>query len=411
MNVFLARQPILDKLGEILGYEILFRDNNMDNKYELNDGDEATIKVMQNILINIGMNKIVGNKRAFINFTNNILKSDLYSVVSPENVVIEILENIKPTKEVINSCRVLKKNRFILALDDFVFDDSYTELIRLADIIKVDFFITKGSERKHIINVVKNINPNLKFLAEKVETLEEFNEAVSLGYSYFQGYYFSKPQIIKGQKIPGNKVVYINLIKELNSREFSMDNIESLIKKDISLSYEILKLINSAKYSFKNKIESIKQAVVLLGEKEIKKWLYFICMKPICSDKPRIIMMESLLRAEFSELLTKKTKLYKHSFNAYLTGVMSLMDVILQKPLSEILDELMIPEDVKCALEGKKENYYSKILDIVISYQKGKWRKSVYLASYINLDGQDLASCYIEAVRWLDDIMSSCNLR
>lgn len=361
MDIFLARQPILDKYGKIISYEILFRNSGTGNTYKFNDGDEATIKVMQNILINIGMEKIVGHKKAFINFTENILKSDLYSLIPSENVVIELLEDIVPSENVVNSCRILKKSGFTIALDDFVFNDSYTELVKLADIIKVDFLLTKGQERKGVLDTARNINPDLKFLAEKVETLDEFNEALSLGYSYFQGYYFSKPQIVKGKKIEGNKLIYLKLIKELSSKKFSLENIQNLIKKDVSMSYEILKLINSAKYYFKNKIKSINHAVSLLGENEIKKWLYFICMKPICSNRPQIVMLESLLRAEFLEKLAKKTTLSKNSSNFYLMGIMSLMDVILQMPLIKVLDELMIFHSYQFAcfhIYTTSHNYY-----------------------------------------------------
>ncbi|MBV4415437.1 HDOD domain-containing protein [Clostridium tyrobutyricum] len=405
MDIFLARQPILDKYGKIISYEILFRNSGTGNTYKFNDGDEATIKVMQNILINIGMEKIVGHKKAFINFTENILKSDLYSLIPSENVVIELLEDIVPSENVVNSCRILKKSGFTIALDDFVFNDSYTELVKLADIIKVDFLLTKGQERKGVLDTARNINPDLKFLAEKVETLDEFNEALSLGYSYFQGYYFSKPQIVKGKKIEGNKLIYLKLIKELSSKKFSLENIQNLIKKDVSMSYEILKLINSAKYYFKNKIKSINHAVSLLGENEIKKWLYFICMKPICSNRPQIVMLESLLRAEFLEKLAKKTALSKNSSNFYLMGIMSLMDVILQMPLIKVLDELMISKDIKYALTGRESNYYSKMLDIVISFRTGNWDKSMLMASsYFNLNCRDLQNCYMESIRWVDEV-------
>ncbi|MEA5007242.1 EAL and HDOD domain-containing protein [Clostridium tyrobutyricum] len=405
MDIFLARQPILDKHGKIISYEILFRNSSTGNTYKFNDGDEATIKVMQNILINIGMEKIVGHKKAFINFTENILKSDLYSLIPSENVVIELLEDIVPSEDVINACKILKKNGFTIALDDFVFNDSYTELVKLADIIKVDFLLTKGQERKRVLDTARNINPDLKFLAEKVETLDEFNEALSLGYSYFQGYYFSKPQIVKGKKIEGNKLIYLKLIKELSSKKFSLENIQNLIKKDVSMSYEILKLINSAKYYFKNKIKSINHAVSLLGENEIKKWLYFICMKPICSNRPQIVMLESLLRAEFLEKLAKKTTLSKNSSNFYLMGIMSLMDVILQMPLVKVLDELMISRDIKYALTGRESNYYSKMLDIVISFRTGNWDKSMLMASsYFNLNCRDLQNCYMESIRWVDEV-------
>ncbi|WP_446899006.1 EAL and HDOD domain-containing protein [Clostridium sp. LBM24168] len=190
----------------------------------------------------------------------------------------------------------------------------------------------------------------------------------------------------------------------MNSKEFSVESVENLIKKDVSLSYDILKLINSAKYFFKDKIISIRQAITLLGERDIKKWIYFVCMKPICNDRPSIIMIESLLRAEFSELLAKKSKKSsQYQFNAYLTGIMSLMDVILQKPLYEILDELMVPQEVKYALLGRKENYYSKILDIAIAYQRGEWERSIIMAAYLDLDKEDLAISYLKTIKWLNE--------
>lgn len=404
MDIFLARQPILDKFNRVFGYEILFRGNDKDNQYNSIDEDEATINVMQNALVNIGIDKIVGNKKAFINFTNNTLKEDFLSFMPSENIVIEVLENIVPTIDIINVCKKLKEKRFIIALDDFVFDDKYIELISLADIIKIDFIITKGTERQYVIKKLKGINANLKFLAEKVETLEEFHEAVEMGYSYFQGYYFSKPQIIKSKKIPENKMLYLNVIKELNSKEFSFESVEKLIKKDISLSYKLLKIVNSAKYSFKSEIKSIGHAIALIGEKEIKKWLYFICLKPICGDKLEAVMIESLFRAKFSEILIKKTLLKNYFFNVYITGIMSLMDVILQKPLEEIVEEIMLPKEVKMALTGKKINYCSKMLDIAIAYERAEWQKSVSLAAHFNLSEKDIIEAYRETIRWIDEV-------
>lgn len=405
MDVFLARQPILDRLNKIFGYEILFRGNGKDNKYNSIDEDEATINVIQNTMIHIGIDKIVGSKKAFINFTNNILKEDFLSLIPSKNIVIEILENILPTKEIIDNCKKLKEDGFIIALDDFVFDETYIELIRLADIIKIDFTITEGINRKYVIQKLKKINKNLKFLAEKVETLEEFNEAEEMGYSYFQGYYFSKPQIIKSKKIPENKMLYLNVIKELNSKEFSFENFEELIKKDISLAYKLLKLANSAKYAFRNDIKSIRHAIALIGEKEIKKWLYFVCIKPMCNDRLEAVMMESLFRAKFSELLIKRTKLKEHSFNVYITGIMSLMDVILQRSLNDILEEIMLPKEVKMALKREEVNYCSKILDIAVAYEKSEWEKSISMAEYyFGIEKKEMVDAYTEAIQWVDEV-------
>ena len=294
MDVFLARQPILNKFNKLFGYELLFR-NSEKNIYQAEDGDKATIEVIKNSFVNIGIHEVTGGKKAFINFTENILKSDIFMVLPPETVIIEILEDIEPTEEIIDLCKNLKKQGYLIALDDFVYSSKYIKLIDIADIIKVDFKITKGYERRKVIEKVNS--PHIKFIAEKVETMEEFHEAVSFGYTYFQGYYFSRPLIVSGKRISENNIVYMKLLKEISSGSFDIDRIEGLIKKDVSLSFKLLKLINSANYVFRSKIKSIKQALSLLGEKEIKKWLYLIVFKTLGEDKPEVIVIESLTRA------------------------------------------------------------------------------------------------------------------
>lgn len=187
MDIFLARQPIFDKSNNIYGYEILFRDNELSTQYNDNDGDNATLSVIRNSM-NMGIANIAGNKKAFINVTENILKSKLLSIIPSENIIVEILEDINPEDEIIDACIDLKKKGFVIALDDFIFCENYVKLIKIADIIKIDFNITTGADRKKVIEKIKNIIPEgnkIKFLAEKVETIEEFNESLALGYSYF----------------------------------------------------------------------------------------------------------------------------------------------------------------------------------------------------------------------------------
>ncbi|MCH4198506.1 MAG: EAL domain-containing protein [Clostridium tyrobutyricum] len=208
MNVYVAKQAIVDRFNNTIGYELLFRDTYAQNRYTAMDGDKATLQLLQNSIVNIGMNKLVGTKKAFVNFTDNILKSNICSFISPQNIIIEILEDIQPTDRIIESCKLLKQKGFILALDDFVFKNKYMDLIKLADIIKIDFFITKNIERENVLKKIHDINGNIKFLAEKVETSKDFKEALSLGYSYFQGYFFSKPQIVTGEKDKDSPVLF-----------------------------------------------------------------------------------------------------------------------------------------------------------------------------------------------------------
>ena len=394
MNIFLARQPILDRFNKLVGYELLFRDSE-ENIYGSEDGDKATIEIIKNTFINIGIEKVTGGKKAFINFTENILKSDIFKVLSPKSVIIEILEDIEPTEEVIELCKKLKSQGYMLALDDFVYSSKYRKLIEIADIIKVDFKITKGEDRRKVIEQVNS--GKIKFIAEKVETMEEFNEAVSLGYSYFQGYYFSKPLMISGKRIPENKAVYIRLLQEISSDSFNIDSIENLVKSDLSLAFKLLRLINSAYYSFPTRIKSTKQALALIGGEKIKKWLYLIVFNTLGEDKPEIIVTNSLSRAKFIELIADKIPIEIDSFNAYLIGMLSMIDVLLDRPLDEILEELLIPTEVKDALNGI-DNGYSKLLDLSIEYEKGQWSNVSKISKELNLDEKWLSNAYYKAI-------------
>lgn len=397
MNVFLARQPILDKSNKIYGYELLFRDSS-ENSYNEKDGDKATLEVVRNSYLNIGMDKVVGESKAFINFTENLLKTDVFSSMSPKKVIVEILETVEPNKEIIEACKKIKEMGYEIALDDFAYDKKYKEMVELADIIKVDFIATRGVKRKQIIDSIKN--NHIRFVAEKVETIEDFNEAVSYGYTYFQGYYFSKPVIIQGKKIPENKKIYIELLKEVNSKRFSIEIIENLIKKDVYLSFQLLKTLNSAKYCFKDNITSIKQALILLGEDEIKKWIYFITVKSIGNKESKVIVNESIVRAKFTEEIFEEAGHPHKSLNAYLIGLLSMIDVILERPLCEILEEILVPKAVKNALLHVEINEYSKVLDLIVCYEKAKWNEVNSLVNQLNINNVDLGKAYLSALNW-----------
>ena len=396
MNVFVARQPILDRKNKIYGYELLFRENT-NNTYTEGDADKATVEVIRNSFFNIGFDRLTQNKVAFINFTENILTSDIFSVLSPQNIVIEILEDVEPTEEIVEACKILKEKGFTLALDDFIFDEKYRSLIDLADIIKVDFHLTKGEERKKIIERVHS--KNIKFLAEKVETIEEVNEAVSYGYSYFQGYYFSKPTIVSSKKIPENRVICMQLLREVNAEEVSFDKIEALIKKDASLSYQLLRMINSAEFSLRYKVKSIRQALAYLGERQTKEWINLISMKLMGSDHPEIITVNTIVRARFAEYLFLKAGLKEKSFNAFLTGMFSLIDVILERPLKDILEELCIPKEVFDALLGEGDNVYSQILRLILAYEREDWYEVIALQGQFDLSQEDIMNTYFKAIQ------------
>lgn len=402
MEAFVARQPIFDRYQNVYAYELLYR-NGTSNFANITDADHATAEVITNTLLLIGIDSLTGGKKAFINFTGNLLGEDFVTLFPKELVVIEILEDVEPDEKVITSCRNLKELGYTLVLDDFVYDTKYEPLIEIADIIKVDFINNSVQERR---NIVKRLKKNkIKFLAEKVETLEEFHQAVEMGYDYFQGYFFSKPVIFSGQDMPAYKAAYFQLIKEIGQQEPDFNKIEDIIRKDVSLAYKLLKYINSPVYGFKTKISSIKHALVLLGVTEVKKWITILALREISSDKPDEIMRSCIVRARVGELLSSKLGLEYLKSDFFLTGLFSMIDALTNKPLDKVLSDLPLPLDVKDAILGKKGKHRD-VLDITLSYEHGDWAGFRDLAMKMNLDVMFIPEIFVEALNWTDELFA-----
>src|SRR5208283_1538421 len=273
MDVFVARQPIIDRKKSLFAYELLFRDG-LDNYMPSIDGDTATSKLLSSSFLTIGIDKITHGKRAFINFTQNLLETNIPLMFPRETTVVEILEDVNPTLRVTEACKKLSALGYYLALDDFVFRLEMTPLIELADIIKIDFRATPYSEIKQIIQ--KSGAKKIKFLAEKVETNEEFNDALNMGFELFQGYFFSRPEILKGREISGSKIQYLNFVIEINKSNYDLNELETIISRDISMSYKLLRHVNSAYFKRSSEAASLKQALLILGKDEISRLFLLI---------------------------------------------------------------------------------------------------------------------------------------
>lgn len=402
MDIFLARQPIFNRNNEVIAYELLFR-NGQNNFYDSTNGDEATLNVIANSFYAFDFNSITDNKKAFINFTQGLIREEIATILPKEYVVIEILENIEPTSELIAACKRLKEKGFILALDDFIFDNKFIKLVELADIIKIDFKITKGYERKKILEL-KKINSKIKFLAEKVENKEEYNEALELGYSYFQGYYFSKPVVLSTKNIPTNKDTGLKILKLINKDDFDFNHLEELIMKDLGLSYKIIKLINSPAYYLKNKVNSIKYAITLLGKKEIIKWLNVVLLNDLKGNNTNELVKVSLQRAKLCEVICSMSSCKEESYSAYMVGLFSVMDALLNCPIEVILKELHIANEIKEGLIEEK-NCLNKILKLVISYEKGQWENVMFYVEDMEIDEIKLVEAYLESIKWADEVL------
>ncbi|TWH45873.1 EAL and HDOD domain-containing protein [Sporomusa sp. KB1] len=401
-EVYVARQPIFNRKQNVVAYELLFR-SGFTNAYEALDGDQATTDVINNSFLLLGMETLTGGKRAFVNFTANSIINNIPSLLPPEMIVVEILEDVFPDANIIDACKKLKSKGYLLVLDDFVFQPVYEPLIELADIIKVDFLSTSRKERLELIQRLQKYP--VKFLAEKVETHEEFQLALQDGFSYFQGFFFSKPLVMSCKSLPEYKVNHLHILQEINRPELEFNKIEDIIKRDVSLSYKLLKFINSPMFGFRNRISSLRQALTLLGQIELTKWISLIALKNVATDKPGELILGSLIRARFAETLASVTMPHQKAANAFLMGLFSHIDALLDRSLQDILEEISLEEEIKQALLEKEHNQFYLLYKLIKSYEAGEWEVHSSYVGELGIQERDVLKAYRDSLRWAHDLL------
>ncbi|MCK5639950.1 MAG: HDOD domain-containing protein, partial [Gammaproteobacteria bacterium] len=344
-HYFIGRQAIFGRNANVIGYELLFRDSETHGA-NITDGDQATSQVLFNSCMEVGLDALVGKYPAFINLTRSFLTGASPLPIPPKRVIIEVLEDIEPDQEVINGLVQLSKQGHIIAMDDFVFHDKYIPLLKLAHIVKVDIL---GVSREDLARQVEQLRPyKVKLLAEKVETYEELEYCKSLDFDYFQGYFICKPQVVSGKGMKSNRLAILKLLSRLQDPTTGMDELEKLIIQDVSLTYRLLRHINSVGYSLLHEIESIQHALQLLGTQMIRNWVSLILLSKI-DGKPMELMKTALIRGKHCELLAETLRLANK--NQYFTvGLFSALDAIMDKPMAALLAELPLAKEIKSAL-------------------------------------------------------------
>ncbi len=402
MEHFIARQPIFDQKGKVYAYELLFR-SGLHNYFDATDHDQAAASVIANSSLLFGLNEMSGGGKVFINCTRKVLVEDFMTVLPRQSAVVEVLEHVTPDDQVIEACRRLKKQGYILALDDFVYHDNYEPLLELADIIKVDFLESSVEEQARLAKVM--IPRGIRMLAEKVETHEVYEEAKKMGYQLFQGYFFAKPVIVSRKDIPTNKIQFLRILKDIHAEDVEFKKLAETIQSEVSLSYKLLKLINSAAFALRHKVTNILQALSLLGIREIRSWISLLSVSAMADDKPAELVVSSLVRAKFCEHLAEPCGYMGRKSDLFLMGLFSLLDVIMSRPIAEILKEITIEEDLVEALTGTPGTM-NNILELIVAIEKGDWDRVTSLSEQLDIDEQPLNEAYMDAIRWAHEIYS-----
>ncbi|MBN2898883.1 MAG: EAL domain-containing protein [Clostridia bacterium] len=397
--MFIARQPIFNKNLGIYGYELLFRSDADSNSFGNASAVSATATVLGG-LFEEGIQQIVGEAKAFINFDEEFLMSDSIELIASETLVIEVLETVKVDELLIGRLKYLKDLGYKIALDDF--EESYLSypIVPIADIIKYDIMATPLDVIRE--DVKRALKDNKLILAEKIETNEEFQEAVEMGFHLFQGYFFSKPKIVTNSKVKASsKGDYVRIIKELHQEEPSFDGIAKIIESDVNLAYRLLKVISYKKE--KDIYRSIKKILLVMGLKELERWINVLMLQDFSQEKPIELTRLSLIRSKFSEFITKNSALSGNEDQAAMMCLFSMLDVLLEQPMDKALEGMMLPDSVYDALVFKKGPFVP-ICRLISAYEHGDWPEVTLWAKEIHMNPYLLSGGYLQAVQWANSL-------
>ena len=366
---FVARQPILTTDEKVFGYELLFRDG-IEDFFRSPDSDAASRSTLNSSML-LGLDVLCDGRRAFVNCTREILLKDYVTLLPAGQTVVEILETVPADDLVVAACRRLKEAGYMIALDDFALGDPREPLTDLADIIKVDLRATSSDDAAAM---VQRYGPwRCRLLAEKVETREEFMASKKAGFLYFQGYFFRRPEILTAHEIPANRLNYLRMLTAVSQPELDVRHLENLVKGEVSLCYRLLRYLNSAAFGFASEIHSVRHALSILGEREVRRWIRLVASLGAGQDKSSDLVLAALVRARFCELLSPKIQ--HGDSDLFLMGMLSLMDTILEIPMRQVLDNVPIDQECKAVLLGATSRL-RPFYQLMLAQESGSGRRS-----------------------------------
>jgi EAL and modified HD-GYP domain-containing signal transduction protein len=392
-----ARQPILTADEKVFGYELLFRDG-VENEFRETDFDSASRRTLDTSF-QIGLEVLCDGHRGFVNCTRDVLLKDYMTLLPPSLGVVEVLESVPPDDLVMAALLRLRKAGYTIALDDFVFNDPRQPLAPMADILKVDLRQTTAEQREIIRKSLGTAGCRL--LAEKVETREEFAAAKAAGFTYFQGYFFRRPEVLHAREIPASRLNYLRLLQAVSQPEIDVVKFEAMIKQEASICYRLLRYLNSAVFGMKNEIHSIRHALTLLGEREVRRWVRLIATLTIGESRSSELVSSAMVRARFCELLAPRVP--HGESDLFLMGLFSLIDSILEIPMPRVLEAVPVDHETKAVLLGEKSKL-RPLYELMLARESGDWEVANSRSRELRLSESDVAEAFWQAMQWTRQI-------
>ena len=402
MDVYIARQPVFDRGENVYGYELLYQ-NNASNHVDEENSTEASAHVINTAFFVMRFDELTGGTKGFLNFSKHLLVKDIPKIIPKDRIVIDMQNPSLPEEVIIAACKRLKESGYILALDNFNTIDGDNPLLAYIDIVKINFPDAPFETQRELI---KRYGKRIKFLAKKLDTREEFRLAYDMGYDLFQGSFFSKPVIMVRKDIASAGGTMVSLITELNSQNPSFDVITSIIERDVSLSYKLLRLANSIAFGSQSTVESIRTAIIRIGINELQRWVSILLLKEMGPNENNALTRICLIRAKLMELICKESSYENTPFEFFLTGMFSSIDVLLNQDMSLIVKDLGLSDDVAATLLGES-NTLRQTLDTVLLYEAGDWQRlqsQDWEDILLGLKSKTITDLYIEALAWIMEV-------
>ena len=398
MDVYVARQPIFDKHMNLFGYELLYRSSE-NNRYEGTDDDVSTASLIDTSFLVMGYDELIENTRGFINFSEKLLLRDVPRMLPRRTVVIEALERVRPTPEVLAALRRLRKDGYKLALDDFVFNEAdphNAELLEVADFVKLEF---NASPIKKQMALLRKYKGRIRFLAEKVETAAEFKLAAKMGYELFQGYFFSRPVMLHTTDIGTLNVSLMQALNLLHGEETDFNGLAAIIQNDVGLTYKLLKMANAVYYGARYPITTVSQALLRLGSQELYNWIHLMIIKSVQNQENTELIKASIIRGRTMMRMSRELGEGLAECDFFIVGIFSSLDELLGRDMRSALEGLLLNAQVSAALLGE-QNLMRVCLDAVLALERADWDRLSELLESIRLPKSKFMGTYMAALKW-----------
>ena len=395
---YVARQPILNLEGRVHGYELLFRTGPLGVSRV--DGDMAARTMLDNAVI-FGLERFTNGLPAFVNCSVEVLTEQLVNVLPPAETVLGVPSSLAKTHKLIDACRELKGRGYRLALDDFTWNANLEPLLQLADYIRVDFDQLGATEREHLRRLKCD---SITVVAQKVETQGDYKQARERGFTLFQGSYICHPVLVKKRKVPANRLFHFEIVRELHHDPIDVRKLGKLVMRDASLTYRLLRLVNSALYHTQQELRSIESALIILGDNTLRRVISVAVLSEMNGGQFTEVLRMALMRARFCELAAGECKM--DGSEQYLLGMLSLVPAMLGLPMEDIAPSMPLRNEIREALLGKA-NIQRSLLTWLECHERGDWAPCDQIVQAIGLNREQLMRCYADAVVWAEAALRS----